>query len=134
MFVDANVIIDIVTNDVVWGEWSLAKLQECSANHSLVINHIIYAELAASYATTKELDKVIDAFDLRVVNMPKEAAFLAGKAFAQYRKNGGAKTNVLSDFFIGAHAQVMGVPILTRDVRRYRTYFSNVPLVAPVVQ
>lgn len=134
MFTDANIIIDIINNDVVWGEWSLAKLQECSANHDLVINHIIYAELAASYATTKELDEVIDAFDLRVVNMPKEAAFLAGKAFAQYRKSGGTKTNVLSDFFIGAHAQVIGVPILTRDVRRYRSYFPDVPLVAPSVQ
>ena len=134
MFVDANVIIDIINNDVVWGEWSLARLQECSANHDLVINHIIYAELAAAYATTKELDEVVNAFGLRVVNMPKEAAFLAGKAFAQYRKNGGTRTNVLSDFFIGAHAQVMGVPILTRDVRRYRSYFPDVPLVAPTVQ
>lgn len=69
-----------------------------------------------------------------MLEIPRQAAFLAGKAFAQYRKNGGTKTNVLSDFFIGAHAQVMGMPILTRDVRRYRTYFPDVPLVAPVVQ
>ena len=134
MFVDANVIIDIINNDVVWGEWSLAKFRECSASHDLVINHIIYAELAAAYATTKELDEVINAFDLRVVDLPKEAAFLAGKAFAQYRKSGGTKTNVLSDFFIGAHAKVVGVPILTRDVRRYRRYFPDVPLITPTAQ
>lgn len=134
MFVDANVIIDTLNNDEVWGEWSLTKLQECSASHDLVINHIIYAELAARYSTAEELDKMIEGLELEIIDLPKEAAFLAGKAFAQYRKSGGAKTNVLSDFFIGAHAQVMGVPILTRDVRRYRSYFPDVPLVAPSVQ
>ena len=134
MFVDANVIIDTLNNDEVWGEWSLAKLQECSANHDLVINHIIYAELAARYSTAEEVDKMMEGLELEIIDLPKEAAFLAGKAFAQYRKNGGTRTNVLSDFFIGAHAQVMGVPILTRDVRRYRSYFPDVPLVAPTVQ
>ena len=134
MFVDANVLIDIFGRDGVWYEWSLAKLQECSASHDLVINHIVYAELASAFVKSEELDKRIASLKLEIIDLPKEAAFLAGKAFAQYRKNGGAKTNVLSDFFIGAHAQVMGVPILTRDVRRYRSYFPDVPLVAPSVQ
>ena len=134
MFVDANVIIDIVSNDVIWCDWSLTKLRECHISHNLFINPVIYAELAAPYATTKELDEVINAFDLKIINIPKQAAFLAGKAFAEYRRNGGTKTNVLSDFFIGAHAHVAGVPILTRDVRNYRRYFPDVNLVAPVVQ
>lgn len=134
MFVDANVIIDTLNNDEVWGDWSLAKLQECSASHDLVINQIIYAELAARYATAKELDKMMEGLELEIVDLPKEAAFLAGKAFAQYRRSGGTKTNVLSDFFIGAHAKVAGVPILTRDARRYRRYFPGVPLVTPTAQ
>ena len=134
MFVDANVIIDILNNDEVWGDWSITKLQECSASHDLVINPIIYAELAARYATAKELDKMMEGLELEIVDLPKEAAFLAGKAFAQYRRSGGTKTNVLSDFFIGAHAKVVGVPILTRDVRRYRRYFPDVPLIAPTAQ
>ena len=134
MFVDANVIIDILNNDEVWGDWPIAKLQECSASHDLVINPIIYAELAARYATAEELDKMMEGIELEIVDLPKEAAFLAGKAFAQYRRSGGTKTNVLSDFFIGAHAKVVGVPILTRDVRRYRRYFPDVPLIAPTAQ
>lgn len=134
MFVDANVLIDIFGRDEVWYEWSLAKLQECSASADLIINHIVYAELASAFVASEELDKRLESLKLEIIDLPKEAAFLAGKAFAQYRKSGGAKTNVLSDFFIGAHAQVMGVPILTRDVRRYRSYFPDVPLVAPSVQ
>ena len=134
MFVDANVLIDIFGRDEVWYEWSLAKLQECSASADLIINHIVYAELASAFVASEELDKRLESLKLEIIDLPKEAAFLAGKAFAQYRKSGGAKTNVLSDSFIGAHAQVMGVPILTRDVRRYRSYFPDVPLVAPSVQ
>ena len=134
MFVDANVIIDILNNDEVWGDWSITKLQECSASHDLVINPIIYAELAARYSSAEELDKMMEGIELEIVDLPKEAAFLAGKAFAQYRRSGGTKTNVLSDFFIGAHAKVVGVPILTRDVRRYRRYFPDVPLIAPTAQ
>ena len=133
MFVDANVLIDIFGRDEVWYEWSLAKLQECSASADLIINHIVYAELASAFVASEELDKRIEILKLEIIDVPREAAFLAGKAFAQYR-SGGAKTNVLSDFFIGAHAQVMGVPILTRDVRRYLSYFPDVSLVAPSVQ
>ena len=134
MFVDANVLIDIFERDEVWYEWSLAKLQECSANNDLIINHIVYAELASAFVTLEELDNRIESLGLEIIDLSRQAAFLAGKAFAEYRKNGGTKTNVLSDFFIGAHAQVMGVPILTRDVQRYRTYFPDVTLVTPTVQ
>lgn len=134
MLVDTNVIIDAINNDAVWGNWALAKLQECSASDDLLINYIVYAELAASYATTEELDKAVKGLELEMIALPKEAAFLAGKAFAQYRRSGGTKTNVLSDFFIGAHAKVAGVPILTRDARRYRRYFPDVPLVTPTAQ
>ena len=134
MLVDANIFIDIFEKDPVWWEWSVSQLKEQLLKRRLFINSIIYAEISNEFATQEPLDAYLANAGVMVLNIPKQAAFLAGKAFVQYRKNGGAKTNVLSDFFIGAHAQVMGVPILTRDVRRYRTYFPDVPLVTPTVQ
>ncbi|MBR5950094.1 MAG: type II toxin-antitoxin system VapC family toxin [Actinomycetaceae bacterium] len=134
MFVDANIFIDLLENDPVWADWSMRQLTEQAFSHKLVINSVIYAEISLNFASESALDVLLEKSNIVLLDIPKSAAFLAGKAFAQYRKNGGTKTNVLSDFFIGAHAQVMGVPILTRDVRRYRTYFPDVPLVAPVVQ
>ena len=134
MLVDANIFIDIFEKDPVWWEWSASQLKEQLLKRRLFINSIIYAEISNEFAAQEPLDAHLANAGVMVLNIPKQAAFLAGKAFVQYRKNGGAKTNVLSDFFIGAHAQVMGEPILTRDVRRYRTYFPDVPLVTPTVQ
>lgn len=134
MFVDANVLIDALEDEPIWSDWSIAQLKEQAFQHQLCVNSIIYAEVSLIYPTPEELDDALNTLGITVLEIPRQAAFFAGKAFAQYRRNGGTKANVLSDFFIGAHAQVMGVPILTRDVRRYRTYFPDVPLVAPVVQ
>lgn len=133
MLIDTNIIIDIISKDAVWQDWSLNQIKE-HEQQGLFINNIIYAELATAYDIADVLDYDLQMIGISLQVIPKEAAFLAAKAFVQYRKNGGIKTNVLSDFFIGAHAQVMGTPILTRDVRNYRIYFPGVPLVTPTVQ
>ena len=99
--------------------------------HRLVINPVIYAELSLTFSTVEALDEVLAGMQLPVVEMPRSALFLAGKAFAQYRRRGGTKGNVLADFFIGAHAAVAGWPILTRDGSRYQSYFPTVNLVMP---
>jgi predicted nucleic acid-binding protein len=97
----------------------------------LVINPIIYAELSLTFSAVEALDKALETLMLPVIEMPKPALFLAGKAFAQYRRQGGTKQNVLSDFFIGAHAAVAGLSVLSRDTARYRSYFLSVKIVAP---
>jgi hypothetical protein len=106
-------------------------LQAQSKVHRLVINPIIYSELSLTFSTLEALDQVLEGMALRMVEIPKPALFLAGKAFVQYRRSGGVKNNVLGDFFIGAHAAVSGLPLLTRDTRRYANYFPSVGLVAP---
>ena len=113
------------------GRWSIAQLQAQSKVHRLTINPIIYSELSLTFSTVEALDQVLDGMDLRMLEIPKPALFLAGKAFVQYRRSGGTKNNVLGDFFIGAHAAVSGMPVLTRDTRRYKNYFPSVRLVAP---
>ena len=118
MLVDANIFIDVFEHDPVWWEWSAAQMKEQLLKQRLYINSIIYAEISNAFATPEPLDALLANAGVTLLNIPKQAAFFAGKAFAEYRKAGGTKTNVLSDFFIGAHAQVLGVPILTRDVRR----------------
>ena len=99
--------------------------------HRLVINPIIYAELSLAFTSFEALDQAVKGLQLALEETPRSALFLAGKAFVRYRREGGAKTNVLADFFIGAHAAVSGYPLLTRDPRRYRTYFPGVTLIAP---
>ena len=131
MLVDTNVLVDVLQSDPDWADWSIAQLQAQSKVHRLAINPIIYAELSLTFSTVEALDQVLDGMELRLLEIPKPAFFLAGKAFLQYRRRGGAKTNVLGDFFIGAHAAVSGLPLLTRDTGRYRTYFPSVKLLAP---
>lgn len=109
----------------------MSQLQAQSKVHRLVINPIIYAELSLTFSTVEALDQVLDSMDLRMLEIPKPALFLAGKAFIQYRRNGGVKNNVLGDFFIGAHAAVSGLPALTRHIRSYKNYFPSVRLVIP---
>ena len=134
MLVDANILIDALEDEPIWSDWAIAQLKEQSFRHQLFVNSIIYAEVSLAYPTPEELDDALNTLGITLLEIPRQAAFLAGRAFAEYRKSGGTKTNVLSDFFIGAHAQVTGMPILTRDVRRYRRYFSDVVLVSPSVQ
>ncbi|MEY3573011.1 MAG: hypothetical protein RJA77_926 [Pseudomonadota bacterium] len=131
MLVDTNVLLDLLENDRDWVDWSMAQLQAQSKVHRLVINPIIYSELSLTFSTVEALDHVLDSMELRMLEIPKPALFLAGKAFVQYRRSGGVKSNVLGDFFIGAHAAVSGLPVLTRDTRRYKNYFPTVRLVAP---
>ena len=131
MLVDTNVLLDVLQDDPAWVDWSLHQLRAQSQIHGLAINPIIYAELSLAFTHFEALDAALDGMGLAVLDVPRPALFLAGKAFAQYRRRGGTKSNVLSDFFIGAHAAVAGAPILTRDTARYRTYFPSVHLIAP---
>jgi len=131
MIVDTNVLVDVFENDPDWADWSIGQLQSQSKVHRLIINPIIYSELSLTFSSVESLNQVLDNMDLRMLEIPKPALFLAGKAFVQYRRQGGVKHNVLGDFFIGAHAAVTKLPLLTRDTRRYRNYFPSVKLIAP---
>ena len=131
LIVDTNVLVDVLEDDPDWAEWSIGQLRAQAQVHQLVINPIIYAELSLAFATVEALDAVIDQMRLTVADVPRPALFLAGHAFLRYRRAGGPKSNVLSDFFIGAHAAVARCRLLTRDVQRYRAYFPTVELIAP---
>ncbi len=133
VLLDTNVILDVVQDDPVWGEWSQGQLDAWAARDELGINAVIYAELSIAYVRIEELEDTVHTAGLRFLEIPREALFLAGKAFLAYRKQGGTRTGVLPDFFIGAHAAVMGLPLLTREAARYRTYFPGVALITPEV-
>ncbi|MCG6573944.1 PIN domain-containing protein [Pseudomonas sp. AF32] len=131
VLVDTNVLIDVLEDDPVWADWSVQQLRAQSQVHDLAINPIVYAELSQTFSTFEALDEVVAELGLLMLEIPRPALFLAGKAFVRYRKVGGGKNNVLADFFIGAHAAVKGLTLLTRDAKRYRSYFPSVELVAP---
>jgi predicted nucleic acid-binding protein len=131
ILLDSNVILDVWDRDPVWYIWSRDQLRNISLLDELAINPIIYAEISARFATSAILDERLADLGILVVGIPRRAAFRAGKAYAQYRRQGGTKSNVLPDFFIGAHAAVLGCPLLTRDTRRYAAYFPSVRLIAP---
>jgi len=130
-FVDTNVILDLVTDDPVWAIWSRDQLRQASRSGELLINDVVYAELAARYERIEDLDEMVAGTGLDLVPIPRAALFRAGKAFHRYRLAGGPRTGVLPDFFIGAHAAVAGRPLLTRDNTRYRIYFPNLELISP---
>jgi predicted nucleic acid-binding protein len=125
------VLVDVFEDDPDWAEWSVGQLRAQSRVHSLFVNPVIYAELSLTFSTVEGLDQAIEELQLQMREIPRPALFLAGKAFVRYRRSGGKKHNVLSDFFIGAHAAVAQSPILTRDPRRYRSYFPSVTLITP---
>ena len=131
MLVDTNVLVDVLEDDPEWADWSIGQLRTQSRVHRLVINPVIYAELSLTFSTVEALDEVLAGMQLPVVEMPRSALFLAGKAFVHYRRQGGTKPNVLADFFIGAHAEVLRIPLATADVGRYRAYFPNLKLQTP---
>jgi len=131
LIVDTNVLLDVVEDDPDWAEWSIRRMRDYARIHELAINPVIYAELSVAFDAMEDVDAVVAELALRVLDIPRSALFLAGKAFVRYRRLGGVKTNVLPDFFIGAHAAVMGSPILTRDPRRYESYFPTVDVIAP---
>lgn len=126
--IDSNVIIDIIGEDARWRHWSVGALNSCE---NAFVNALVYAELCYLKPSVKEVDRVLEIFDIGYLEMPKDALFLAAQAYKQYRQRGGQKTSPLPDFFIGAHAAALGVPLITRDVSRYQTYFPTVRLICP---
>jgi predicted nucleic acid-binding protein len=131
MLVDTNVLVDVLENDPDWSDWSVAQLRAQAQIHRLVINPVIYAELSLTFSTVEALDDALAGLQIPMIEIPRPALFLAGKAFVKYRQRGGTRTSVLADFFIGAHAAVAGLPMLTRDVRRVAGYFPTVSLISP---
>lgn len=129
--VDTNVIFDVLSRDEAWGDWSAAMLVAAANRGPVVINPIIYAELAVRYDRIEDLDSAVPAHYFTRAHLPWEAAFLAAKCFARYRKRGGSRTSTLPDFFIGSHAAVAGLTLLTRDATRYRSYFPKLNLITP---
>ena len=129
--VDANVILDVFLDDPVWALWSEAALEQNSRVGTLWINDVIYAEISIGFERIEELENAVARAGFRFMPIPKEALFMAGKAFLRYRKRKGLKQSLLPDFFIGAQAAVMKIDLITRDVNRYRTYFPTVNVIAP---
>ncbi|TDD65923.1 PIN domain-containing protein [Jiangella aurantiaca] len=129
--VDSCVLLDIATDDPRWGEWSENALTQALDSGRVVINPVVYAEVSIGYDTVEELDRVLPNGDYEREPLPYEAGFLAGKAFLAYRRRGGQKRSPLPDFYIGAHAAVQSYRLLTRDTKRYRTYFPRLELITP---
>jgi predicted nucleic acid-binding protein len=129
--VDSNVVIDILDADPVWGSWSQARVAEARRAGQAVINPLIYAEVAGAYPIQGEADRAISSAIYRRENLPWEAAFSAGRVFRAYRRAGGVKRSPLPDFYIGAHAEVRGYALLTRDPGRYRQHFPTLNIIAP---
>jgi predicted nucleic acid-binding protein len=129
--VDSNVILDVVTDDDEWGDWSADQLADAAHAGALIINPVIYAEVSAGFERIEDVDEVLPPTYYRRLPLPFEAAFLAGQCFITYRRRGGARRSPLPDFYIGAHAAIAGLTLLTRDARRYRTYFPSLRIIAP---
>ena len=131
VLVDANVLLDVLTDDPNWYGWSAARLDECASRGAPCINPIIYAEVSVGFDAIEALDDALAPDAFTRLDLPWEAAFLAGKAFLRYRRAMGSRTSPLPDFFIGAHAAVEGMALLTRDAARYRTYYPKLELICP---
>lgn len=131
ILVDTNILLDLATDDPAWAEWSIAQLETASPAGPLFINDVVYAELSVRYGRIETLDAFVAEAGLTMAATPRPALFLAGKVFARYRKAGGSRAGVLQEFFIGAHAAVAELPLLTRDAGRYRAYFPTVRIIAP---
>ncbi len=129
--IDTNVLLDIATRDATWSTWSRAQIREASARGTVYVNPIIYAELAPAFVSAEALDRWLDPALFVRASLPYDAGWLAGQAFVRYRKSGGERSAPLPDFYIGAHAAVAGLTLVTRDPGRHRTYFPGVMLVAP---
>ena len=131
ILVDSNIILDIFLEDPNWAEWSEAVLSEYSVNTSLYINPIIYTEISIGFKKIEELETALAQGGFQILEIPKEALFLAGKAFLKYRRSKGVKKSPLPDFFIGAQAAVLDLELITRDTKRYQTYFPTVKIISP---
>jgi len=129
--IDANVLIDVLTRDPTWFAWSAEALERAADQGTLVINPIIYSEVSLGFDRIEDLDAALPATFFRREPLPWEAGFLAGRCFLQYRRAGGARRSPLPDFYIGAHASLAGLTLVTRDAARYRSYFPRLQIVAP---
>lgn len=131
ILVDSNVILDVVTEDPKWYDWSAGQLEKLAESHTLVINPIVYSEVSIGFDRIEDLDRTLPPDFFRRDPLPWEAGFLAGKCFVKYRRSGGKRHSPLPDFYIGAHAAIQGIALLTRDTNRYKNYFPKLALISP---
>lgn len=131
ILVDSCVLLDLFTNDPNWADWSESVLEKYSQTNTLYINSIVYTEISIGFAKIEEVDEAISALGLKVLEIPREALFLTGKVFCQYRRNKGTKKSPMPDFFIGAHAAVSQFHLITRDSAKYKTYYPQLKLIDP---
>lgn len=129
--IDSNVLLDLLTDDPRWSAWSASAIETAGVDGPLLINDIVYAELSVGFPGIEELDRFVADTGLEITPMPRAALYLAAKTHLRYRQSGGTRASVLPDFFIGAQAAVLGIPVLTRDATRFRTYFPTVEIVSP---
>ena len=131
VLIDSCILLDLFTNNENWADWSEGTLEKYSQTNTLYINSIVYTEISIGFDRVEEIEEAISLLGLNVLEMPREALFLTGKAFLKYRKNKGTKSSPLPDFFIGAHASVSKLGLVTRDLSKYKTYFPQVQLIHP---
>ena len=131
VMVDSNIVLDVFLNDPKWADWSESKLDEYDQLGILYINSIVYSEISIGFKRIEDLESAIATAGLQILEIPKEALFLAGKAYLKYKKRKGTKRTPLPDFFIGAQAAVQNLDLITRDVSRYQSYFPTVKLITP---
>ncbi|MCI5166078.1 MAG: PIN domain-containing protein [Candidatus Electrothrix sp. GM3_4] len=131
VLVDSCVLLDLLTDDPNWADWSEQTLDRCSQTNTLYINSVIYTEISIGFKTIEEVEQAVEALGIKVLEIPREALFLTGKIFLRYRKNKGTKNSPLPDFFIGAHAAVSGFDLITRDTAKFTTYYPNLNLISP---
>ena len=133
LLVDSNIILDIFLDDPNWADWSESELAKYSIHTKLYINQIVYTEVSIGFERIEELESALNKGGFHMLEIPKEALFLAGKVFLKYRKSKGIKRTPLPDFYIGAQAAILGIDLITRDVSRYRTYFPSVKIISPKI-
>jgi predicted nucleic acid-binding protein len=131
VFVDSCILLDLFTDDPKWANWSESVLGKYSQSNTLFINSIVYTEVSIGFNRIEEVEKAIEQVGVKVLEIPREALFLAGKVFLDYRRNKGTKSSTLPDFFIGAHTAVSSFDLITRDSARYKTYFPSITLICP---
>jgi predicted nucleic acid-binding protein len=131
VLVDSNVILDILLDDPNWADWSETALADANQSSTLYINQIVYTEVSIAFEKIEKLESALHSGGFQLLEIPKEALFLAGKAYFRYRRDKGTKRSPLPDFYIGAHAAVLGMDLITRDEGRYRTYFPTVRIICP---
>lgn len=131
VFVDSCILLDLFTDDPKWGNWSESVLGKYSQSNTLFINSIVYTEVSIGFNRIEEVEKAIEQVGVKVLEIPREALFLAGKVFLDYRRNKGTKSSPLPDFFIGAHAAVSSFDLITRDSASYKTYFPSITVICP---